>query len=72
MNWKLVAHRARKAYVRDYGKRTMESMAHDGYDTAAMITATQEALVIGLGTLAMHETRRDSKRVKDNDWRELK
>lgn len=72
MHWKLNLHRARRAFVRDYTARTMETMRNKGYDTAAAIAAAQEALVLGLETLALHDTNRDSKRVNDTDWKGLK
>lgn len=74
MHWKLNLHRARRAFVRDYTKRTMTSMALDGYDTAAAIAAAQEALVLGLTEIEYHEAgiRRDGKRVREADWKGLK
>lgn len=74
MNWKLSLHRARRAFTRNYTDDFKRSAQLVGYDTAARISAYQEALVLGLTKIEYHDAgiRRDGKVVREADWKGIK
>lgn len=72
MNWKLASHRTRRAYVRTYTEDLKRYTRLLGYDTAARIADTNEALVLGVGLLAYYAAARDGKVVTTREWKDLK